>query len=50
MPQPGKTAEEMRAAIDRVIHHSTSVKTEGESYRLQNARRGAKPRKEEASS
>ncbi len=30
------------AVIDRVVHHATILKTEGESYRLQDARRRKK--------
>lgn len=30
------------AVIDRVVHHATILKTEGESYRLKDARRGSK--------
>lgn len=33
------------AVIDRIVHHSTILKLEGESYRLREAKRGAAPRK-----
>lgn len=33
------------AVIDRVVHHATILKTEGESYRLRDARRSAAKRK-----
>lgn len=37
------------AVIDRVVHHATILKTEGESYRLKDAKQRA-PRKSRAAS
>jgi len=34
------------AVIDRVVHHATILKTDGESYRLRDARQGRRKRKE----
>jgi len=36
------------AVIDRVVHHATILKTEGESFRLKDARRERRPRKSPA--
>ena len=36
------------AVIDRIVHHATIIKTQGESYRLKNRRRDTRDKKRNA--